>query len=47
VTYFFVAEWRAEDVHADFGGESPQLTNVRGKKALPLDIPEEAFESWG
>ena len=30
LTYFFVAEWRAEDVHADIGGDSPQLGHVSG-----------------
>src|SRR5262249_51690597 len=47
LTYFFVAEWRAEDVHADVGGYSPQLGHVSGKKAPPLDILEEAFETAG
>jgi hypothetical protein len=44
-TDFFIAEWRAEDVHADVGGDSPQLGYVSGKKAPPLDILEEAFET--
>jgi hypothetical protein len=47
LTYFFVAEWRAKDVHADVGGDSPQLGHVSGKKAPPLDILEEAFETAG
>src|SRR5258707_600110 len=47
LTYFFVAEWRAEDVHADVGGDSPQLSYVSGKKAPPLNILEEAFETAG
>jgi hypothetical protein len=36
----FVAEWRAEDVHADVVGDCPQLGHVTGKKAPPLDILE-------
>ena len=47
LTYFFVAEWRAEDVHADVGGYSPQLGHISGKKAPPLDFLEEAFETAG
>src|SRR5918996_199239 len=47
LTYFFVAEWGAEDVHANAGGDSPQLGHVTGKKAPPLDILEEAFETAG
>src|SRR5712671_118351 len=47
LTYFFVAEWRAEDVHADVGGDSPQLSHVSGKKAPPLNILEEVFETAG
>jgi len=48
LTDFLIAEWRAEDVHADVGGDSPQLGYVSGKKAPPLDILEEAFETaWG
>ena len=47
LTYFFVAEWRAEDVHADVAGDSPQLGHVTRKKAPPLDILEEAFETAG
>ena len=47
LTHFFVAEWRAEDVHANVGGDSPQLGRVSGKKALPLDILEKAFETAG
>jgi hypothetical protein len=47
LTYFFVAEWRAEDVHAAVAGDSPQLAHVSGKKAPPLDILEEAFETAG
>ena len=37
----------AEDVHANVGGDSPQLGHVTGKKAPPLDILEEAFETAG
>jgi hypothetical protein len=47
LTDFFIAEWRAEDVHADVGGDSPQLGYVSGKKAPTLDILEEAFETAG
>ena len=47
LTYFFVAEWRAKDVHADIAGDSPQLGHVTRKKAPPLDILEEAFETAG
>jgi hypothetical protein len=47
LTYSFVAKWRAEDVHADVGGNSPQLGHVSGKKAPPLDLLEEAFETAG
>jgi hypothetical protein len=47
LTYFFVAEWRAEDVHADVAGDIPQLGHVTGKKAPPLDLLEEAFETAG
>ena len=47
LTYFFVAEWRAEDVHADIGSDSPQLGHVSRKKAPPLDILEKAFETAG
>ena len=47
LTHFFVAEWRAEDVHSNVGGDSPQLGHVSGKKAPPLDILEEAFETAG
>jgi hypothetical protein len=47
LTYFFVAEWRAEDVHADVGGYGPQLGHVSGKEASPLDFLEEAFETAG
>ena len=47
LTYFFVAEWRPEEVHADVGCYSPQLGHVSGKKAPPLDILEEAFETAG
>jgi hypothetical protein len=46
-TYFFVAEWRPEDVHADVPGDSPQLGYVTGKKVPPLDLLEEAFETAG
>jgi hypothetical protein len=38
LTYFFVAEWRAENVHADVGGDNPQLGYVCGKKAPLLDF---------
>ena len=44
MTYFFVAEGRAEDVHADLGGDSPQFGYGRNK-ASPLNIPEVAFEA--
>jgi hypothetical protein len=47
LTYFFVAEWRAKDVHADIAGDCPQLGHVTGKKAPPLDILEEAFKTAG
>jgi len=47
LTYFFVAEWRAKDVHADVAGDGPQLGHVTRKKAPPLDILEEAFETAG
>jgi len=47
LTHFFVAEWRAEDVHADVAGDSPQLGHVTRKKAPPLDILEEALETAG
>jgi hypothetical protein len=39
LTYFFVAEWRAEDVHANVGGDSPQLGHISGKKAPPRGSP--------
>src|SRR5260370_15571925 len=45
--YFFVTERRAEDVHADVGGDSHQLGHIGGKKAPPLDFLEEAFETAG
>src|SRR5260370_42708617 len=45
--YFFVAEWRAEDVHADVGGDSSRCGHVSGEKAPPLDILEVAFETAG
>jgi hypothetical protein len=32
LTYFFVAEWRAEDVHADVAGDSPQLGHVAARR---------------
>jgi transposase len=44
-TCFLIAEWRAEDIHADVGGDSPQFGYVSGKKAPPLDILEKAFET--
>jgi hypothetical protein len=47
LTYFFVAEWRAEDVHADVRGDRPQLVHVSGEKAPPLDILEKAFKTAG
>ena len=43
--YFFVAERRAEDVHADVGGDRCQPSHISGEKALLLDFLEEAFES--
>jgi hypothetical protein len=33
LTDFFTAEWRAEDVHTDVGGDGPRLGHVSGKKA--------------
>ena len=47
LTYFLVAEWRTEDVHADVAGHGPQLGHVTRKKAPPLDILEEALETAG
>jgi hypothetical protein len=47
LTYFFVAECRAEDVHANVGSDSSQVGHVSGKKAPPLDILEKAFETAG
>ena len=47
LTYFFVAEWRAEDVHADIGSDSPQLGHVSRKKAPPLDILEKRSKPLG
>jgi hypothetical protein len=47
LTYFFVAEWRAEDVHADVVSDRSQFGYVSGKKAPPLNILEEAFETAG
>jgi hypothetical protein len=43
--YFFVAERRAEDVHADVGGDRRQPGHISGEKAPLLDFLEEAFES--
>jgi len=47
LTYFVVAERRADYIHANVGGDSPQLGHVSGKKAPPLDILEKAFETAG
>jgi hypothetical protein len=38
LTYFFVAEWRAEDVDTDLRGDRAQLVHVSGEKTPPLDI---------
>jgi hypothetical protein len=46
-TDFFITERQAEDVHADVGGDARQLGHISGKKAPPLDILEEAFETAG
>jgi hypothetical protein len=45
LTYFFIAEWLAKDVHADVGGDRPQPSHISGEKAPLLDFLEEAFES--
>ena len=45
--YFFVAERRAEDIHAGGGGDRSQPGHISGEKAPLLDFLEEAFESAG
>jgi hypothetical protein len=45
LVYFFVAERRAKDVHADVGGDRPQPSHISSEKAPLLHFLEEAFES--